>query len=287
MKITNTKISVIFAAILLSACNKNIGIDTSKHDNYSKTTNSYAVYSNTQMLSQDYSKILYNIFKKYDIATPHTYEDYFTEIDISPYYLGEKVDIDLGSYKKTSECTKITLADIDNDSLPEMCLSRMEPQEYFTSLEWIDVYKQNGVCIGSYISGQLWESNDKIYSCAYDLTYGALTSLSDNFSYVYCTLGVPVPNYKSYDLIIGDLSKIEGNYDYSNEEWQSSSDFIDVKFNEACAELFGTDMTELYETGNELYSVTKVITLPNLENYTEEDIYNCILPLLESYYEEG
>lgn len=77
------------------------------------------------LLIQQYANTLYSIFKNYDVATPHTYEQYFTEEDISPYYIGETVDIDVGDHAKKSECTTVTFADIDGDSVSEMCLSRM------------------------------------------------------------------------------------------------------------------------------------------------------------------
>lgn len=236
-------------------------------------------------LIQNYANTLYGIFKNYDVATPHTYEQYFTEEDISPYYIGEPVDIDVGDHTKKSECTTITFADIDGDNVPEMCLSRMEPAEYSTNLDWVDVYKPNGVCAGTFIDGQLWEVGGKIYACAYDLTYGAVTEISNNFMYVYCTLGLPTSDYYAHDVIIGSADDISDFYDYSPEELQSSAEFTDDKFEEACTKNLGTSMSKLFSDGSALPAATKPITLTDPINYSTEDISAFLQSLFEEYLE--
>lgn len=236
-------------------------------------------------LIQNYTDILYGIFKNYDVATPHTYEQYFTEEDISPYYIGEPADIDVGDHTKKSECTTVTFADIDGDSVPEMCLSRMEPEKYFTNLDWIDVYKPNGVCVGTFIDGQLWDADGKIYACAYDLTYGSVTDISDNFMYVYCTLGLPTSEYDAHDIIIGSADGIADIYDYSPEELQSSAEFTDDKFKEVCTEYLGTSMSKLFADGSALPAATKSIALADPINYSTDDISVFLQSLFEEYLE--
>ena len=235
-------------------------------------------------LIQNYADILYGIFKKYDTATPHTYEQYFTETDISPYYIGEPVDIDIGDHTKKSECTTVTFADINGDNVPEMCLSRMEPAEYFTNLDWVDVYKPDGTCTGTFIDGQLWQVGGKIYACAYDLTYGAVTDISDNFMYVYCTLGLPTAGYDAHDIIIGSADGIIGSYDLSSEELQSSVNFTDSRFQEFCTEYLGTDMSKLFAEGSALTAVTKSIALADPADYNTEEIAEVLEELLGEYF---
>lgn len=236
-------------------------------------------------LIQNYADILYGIFKKYDAAVPHTYEQYFTEEDISPYYIGEPVDIDVGDHTKKSECTTVTFADIDGDNVPEMCLSHMEPRENFTNLDWVDVYKPDGTCAGTFIDGQLWDADGKIYACAYDLTYGSVTDISDNFIYVYCTLGLPTAEYDAHDIIIGSADGIDGFYDYSPEELQSAAEFTDDKFKEVCTEYLGTDMSKLFTYGSALPAAAKPIALADPINYSAEDISSFLQSLFEEYLE--
>lgn len=290
--IKKTTILILFAVALLSACSNS---DTADADNTSvymlsenktELTDASKSADNTQLI-QKYSDILYGIFKNYDVATPHTYEQYFTESDISPYYIGEMVDIDVGEYSKNSECTTITFADIDGDNVPEMCLSRMEPQENFTNLDWIDVYKPDGTCVGTFISGQLWIANGKIYACAYDLTYGSVTDISDNFMYVYCTLGLPTLEYSAHDIITGTANGIVDIYDYSPEELQSSMEFIDDSFQKICTEYLGTNMSELFVNGSPLHAVTKSIILPNTVDYNVKDIAAVLETILEEYLNTG
>ena len=233
---------------------------------------------------QNYADILYGIFKNYNVATPHTYEQYFTEADISPYYIGEPVDIDIGDHTKKSECTTVTFADIDDDGVPEMCLSRMEPREGFTNLDWVDIYELDGTCAGTFIDGQLWEADGKIYACAYDLTYGAVTDISDNFMYVYCTLGLPTSDYDAHDIIIGSADGIIDSYDYSAEEMQSSADFTDERFREFCTEYLGTDMSELFSEGSALPAVTKSIALADPADHSAEEIAEVLEGLLGEYF---
>ncbi len=235
-------------------------------------------------LIQNYADILYGIFKNYNVATPHTYEQYFTEADISPYYIGEPVDIDIGDHTKKSECTTVTFADIDDDGVPEMCLSRMEPREGFTNLDWVDIYELDGTCAGTFIDGQLWEADGKIYACAYDLTYGAVTDISDNFMYVYCTLGLPTSDYDAHDIIIGSADGIIDSYDYSAEEMQSSADFTDERFREFCTEYLGTDMSELFSEGSALPAVTKSIALADPADHSAEEIAEVLEGLLGEYF---
>lgn len=235
-------------------------------------------------LIQNYADILYGIFKNYDAATPHTYEQYFTEADISPYYIGEPVDIDIGDHTKKSECTTVTFADIDGDGVPEMCLSRMEPREGFTNLDWVDIYEPDGTCAGTFIDGQLWEADGKIYACAYDLTYGAVTDISDNFMYVYCTLGLPTSDYDAHDIIIGSADGISDFYDYSPEELQSSTEFTDDKFKEVCTEYLGTSMSKLFADGSALPAATKSIVLADPADYNTEEIAEVLEELLGKYF---
>ena len=235
-------------------------------------------------LIQNYADILYGIFKNYDAATPHTYEQYFTEADISPYYIGEPVDIDIGDHTKKSECTTVTFADIDGDGVPEMCLSRMEPREGFTNLDWVDIYEPDGTCAGTFIDGQLWEADGKIYACAYDLTYGAVTDISDNFMYVYCTLGLPTSDYDAHDIIIGSADGISDFYDYSPEELQSSTEFTDDKFKEVCTEYLGTSMSKLFADGSALPAATKSIVLADPADYNTEEIAEVPEELLGKYF---
>lgn len=235
-------------------------------------------------LIQNYADILYGIFKNYDAATPHTYEQYFTEADISPYYIGEPVDIDIGDHTKKSECTTVTFADIDGDGVPEMCLSRMEPREGFTNLDWVDIYEPDGTCAGTFIDGQLWEADGKIYACAYDLTYGAVTDISDNFMYVYCTLGLPTSDYDAHDIIIGSADGISDFYDYSPEELQSSTKFTDDKFEEVCTEYLGTSMSKLFADGSALPAATKSIVLADPADYNTEEIAEVLEELLGKYF---
>ena len=237
-------------------------------------------------LIQNYADILYGIFKNYDAATPHTYEQYFTEADISPYYIGEPVDIDIGDHTKKSECTTVTFADIDGDGVPEMCLSRMEPREGFTNLDWVDIYEPDGTCAGTFIDGQLWVADGKIYACAYDLTYGSVTDISDNFMYVYCTLGLPTSDYDAHDIIIGSADGISDFYDYSPEELQSSTEFTDDKFEEVCTEYLGTSMSKLFADGSALPAATKPIVLADPVDYSIEDISAFLESLFEEYLEE-
>lgn len=235
-------------------------------------------------LIKNYADILYGIFKKYDTATPHTYEQYFTEADISPYYIGEPVDIDIGDHTEKSECTTVTFADIDGDGVPEMCLSRMEPREGFTNLDWVDIYEPDGTCAGTFIDGQLWKANGKIYACAYDLTYGAVTDISDNFMYVYCTLGLPTSDYDAHDIIIGSADGISDFYDYSPEELQSSTEFTDDKFKEVCTEYLGTSMSKLFADGSALPAATKSIVLADPADYNTEEIAEVPEELLGKYF---
>ena len=235
-------------------------------------------------LIQNYADILYGIFKNFDAATPHTYEQYFTESGISPYYIGEQVDIAVGDYRKNCESTTVTLADIDGDNVPELCLSRMEPQKNFTNLDWIDVYKPNGICIGTFINGQLWRANGKIYACAYDLTYGSVTDISDNFMYVYCTLGLPTSDYDAHDIIIGSADGISDFYDYFPEELQSSTEFTDDKFEEVCTEYLSTSMSKLFADGSALPAATKPIALADPVDYNTEEIAEVLEELLGKYF---
>lgn len=285
--IKKTAILILFAAALLSACSNSNTADadnTSVYDNKTELTDVSQKTDNTQLI-QKYSDILYGIFKNFDAATPHTYEQYFTESGISPYYIGESVDIIVGDYSKKSECTTLTLADIDGDNVPELCLSRMEPQKNFTNLDWIDVYKPNGICIGTFINGQLWRANGKIYACTYDLTYGSVTDISDNFMYVYCTLGLPTSEYNAHDIIIGSADGIADTYDYSIEEVQSSTEFIDNKFEETCTDYLGTDMSKLFADGSALPAATKSIVLADPVDYSIEDISIFLENLFEEYLE--
>lgn len=235
-------------------------------------------------LIQNYADILYGIFKKYDTATPHTYEQYFTEADISLYYIGEPVDIDIGDHTKKSECTTVIFADIDGDGVPEMCLSRMEPREGFTNLDWVDIYEPDGTCAGTFIDGQLWEADGKIYACAYDLTYGAVTDISDNFMYVYCTLGLPTSDNDAHDIIIGSADGISDFYDYSPEELQSSTEFTDDKFEEVCTEYLGTSMSKLFADGSALPAAIKPIALADPADYNTEEIAEVPEELLGKYF---
>lgn len=286
--IKKTLILIFFTAALLSACCKSDTVDADNtsvymlSENKTELTDDLKSADNIQLI-QKYSEILYGIFKNYDTATPHTYEQYFTESGISPYYIGEPVDIVVGDYSKNSECTTLTFADIDGDNVPELCLSRMEPQENFTNLDWIDVYKPNGICAGTFINGQLWRADGKIYACAYDLTYGSVTDISDNFMYVYCTLGLPTSEYDAHDIIIGSADGIADTYDYSVEELQSSTDFTDNKFEENCTEYLGTNMSKLFADGSALPAATKPIVLTDPVDYSIEDITAFLENLFEEY----
>ena len=247
------------------------------------TENENSPADNSELI-QNYADILYGIFKNYDAATPHTYEQYFTEADISPYYIGEPVDIDIGDHTKKSECTTVTFADIDGDGVPEMCLSRMEPREGFTNLDWVDIYEPDGTCAGTFIDGQLWEADGKIYACAYDLTYGAVTDISDNFMYVYCTLGLPTSDYDAHDIIIGSANGISDFYDYSPEELQSSTEFTDDKFEEVCTEYLGTSMSKLFADGSALPAAIKPIALADPADYNTEEIAEVPEELPRKYF---
>lgn len=285
--IKKTIILILLAVTLLSACSNSDTADadnTSVYDNKTELTDISKAADNT-LLIQKYSDVLYGIFKNYDAATPHTYEQYFTESGISPYYIGEQVDIAVGDYRKNCESTTVTLADIDGDNVPELCLSRMEPQKNFTNLDWIDVYKPNGICIGTFINGQLWRANGKIYACAYDLTYGSVTDISDNFMYVYCTLGLPTSEYDAHDIIIGSADGIADTYDYSIEKVQSSAEFIDNKFEETCTDYLGTNMSRLFADGSALPAATKPIVLADPIDYSIEDILAFLENLFEEYLE--
>lgn len=139
--------------------------------------------------------------------------------------------------------------------------------------------------MGTFIDGQLWDADGKIYACAYDLTYGSVTDISDNFMYVYCTLGLPTAEYDAHDIIVGSADGIADIYDYSPEELQSSAEFTDDKFKEVCTEYLETDMSKLFADGSALPAATKPIALADPINYSTEDISVFLQSLFEEYLE--
>ena len=100
------------ACLTMTACGKTTNNEqeslTEEVTTITEVTETENSPADNSELIQNYADILYGIFKNYNVATPHTYEQYFTEADISPYYIGEPVNIDIGDHTKKSECTTVT-----------------------------------------------------------------------------------------------------------------------------------------------------------------------------------
>lgn len=111
-----------------------------------------------------------------------------------------------------------------------------------------------------------------------------MTDISDNFMYVYCTLGLPTSDYDAHDIIIGSADGISDFYDYSPEELQSSTEFTDDKFKEVCTEYLGTSMSKLFADGSALPAAIKPIALADPVDYNTEEIAEVLEELLGKYF---
>ena len=96
---------------------------------------------------------------------------------------------------------------------------------------------------------------------------------------------MPTTEYDAHDIIIGSAYGIDGFYDYSPEELQSSAEFTDDKFKEVCTEYLGTNMSKLFTDGSALPAAAKPIAPADPINYSTEDISAFLQSLFEEYLE--
>lgn len=222
--------------------------------------------------SNAYASLLWNTFASYD-----TEADKRVFVAESPYCIDYKCNMDSSTEKYRPE-TQVCIADVNFDAVPELCIRRLTtPNEFSTVTDCADVYALDGTLLGTSSIFELLQYGNDCYGCIGGAGCEYIVKLTGNYPFVYASESYTDDNDVWKTMLCTGANAVV-------TECVETDDYTTIEA--SCVEHLGVKPTTLYEQGTNIPVIRGAIQVPDPTNYAEEDLYNCLLPLLQQYEEQ-